>query len=67
VVLCVQPDLLTHTERVLEEAGVPFARIGVASGARITVKGLLDVSLAEARATWRDRLPAALGAGTTQG
>jgi hypothetical protein len=31
------------------------------------VKDLLDVGLAEATTAWRDRLPAALGHGTTQG
>jgi hypothetical protein len=42
-------------------------RIGLATGDRLVVKGLVDVALSEARAAWRDRLPAALGAGTTQG
>jgi phosphoribosylformylglycinamidine synthase II len=67
VVLSVGPDQLTPVLNVLEHAGVPHARIGVATGDRLQVKGLLDVSLAEATAAWRDRLPAALGAGTTQG
>jgi hypothetical protein len=31
------------------------------------VKGLVDLSLSDAVSVWRDRLPAALGAGTTQG
>jgi phosphoribosylformylglycinamidine synthase subunit PurL len=65
--LCVAPEVLTNVESVLDHAGVPYARIGVAQGDRISVKGLLDVPLADAREAWRDRLPAALGAGTTQG
>ncbi len=65
--LSVPADLLQPVLNVCDEAGVPTARIGVAGGDRLTVKGLLDVSLAEATAAWRDRLPAALGAGTTQG
>ena len=67
VVLCVAPDLLQPVLNVCEQAGVPTARIGVAGGHRLSVKDLLDVDLAEAVAAWRDRLPATLGAGTTQG
>lgn len=67
VVVCVVPDLLPSVERVLEDQGVPFARIGVAAGDRLAVKGLLDVALDELTSAWRDRLPEALGAGTTQG
>jgi phosphoribosylformylglycinamidine synthase len=44
-------------------AGVPATVIGTAGGDRIAVDGLLDVSLADAVTAWRDRLPAALGAG----
>jgi hypothetical protein len=39
----------------------------VAGGDRLAVKGLFDVALADARAGWRDKVPAALGSGTTQG
>jgi len=35
-------------------------------GDRIVVKDLLDIDLAEATTTWRERLPRALGAGTVQ-
>ncbi|MCX7621748.1 MAG: phosphoribosylformylglycinamidine synthase subunit PurL [Acidimicrobiales bacterium] len=67
VVLCIAPELLPNVERVLDNAGVPFARIGVAAGDRISVKGLIDLALGDAVSAWRDRLPEALGAGTTQG
>jgi phosphoribosylformylglycinamidine (FGAM) synthase-like enzyme len=67
VVLSVAPDLVTAVEQVCAEAEVGVARIGVASGDRLVVKGLLDVGLAEATQAWRRRLPDALGAGTTQG
>jgi phosphoribosylformylglycinamidine synthase len=67
VVLCVRPDDLKAVENVLESAGVAVERIGVASGDRIAVKGLVDLGLADARDAWRRRLPDALGAGTTQG
>jgi phosphoribosylformylglycinamidine synthase II len=67
VVVCVAPDDVTTVLNVCEQAGVPTSRIGVAGGDRLTVKGLLDVPLADAVATWQGRLPEALGAGTTQG
>ena len=67
VVVCVAPELLQNVLNVCEHAGVPTARIGVAGGDRLIVKGLLDVGLDEATTAWRDRLPNALGAGTTQG
>ena len=67
VLLSVGPDQLTPVLNVLEQAGVPHSRIGVATGDRLQVKGLLDRALADATVTWRDRLPRALGAGTTQG
>ena len=65
-VLCVAPDLLTTVENVLAEAGVPVSRIGVAGGDRVSVKGLLDLPLAEVTGSWADRIPAALGSGTAQ-
>lgn len=67
VLLCVSAEQLTMVERVAESAGVLATRIGAALGDRITVKGLVDVPLADAVAAWRDRLPLALGGGTTQG
>jgi phosphoribosylformylglycinamidine synthase len=66
-VLCVAAEQVRATLDVLEAHGVPHARIGAAAGDRMVVKDLLDVPLTEARAAWRDRLPRALGAGTTQG
>jgi phosphoribosylformylglycinamidine synthase len=66
VVLCVAPDRLTAVLNVLDDAGVPSARIGAAGGTRLSVKDLVDVELDEAIAAWRDRLPEALGAGTVQ-
>ncbi len=66
-VLCVAPERLGAVEAVLDHAGVPRARIGVAGGDRLSVKGLLDLPLPAVADAWRDRLPTALGAGTTQG
>ena len=35
--------------------------------AQLYDEGLVDISLADATATWRDRLPSLLGSGTAQG
>ncbi|MCC5951072.1 MAG: phosphoribosylformylglycinamidine synthase subunit PurL [Acidimicrobiia bacterium] len=67
IVVCVEPEQLTTVLNVCESAGVPTTRIGVAGGDRLMVKGLVDVALEEATVAWRDRLPNALGHGTTQG
>ena len=66
VVACVAPENLTAVENVLAAAGVPAARIGVAGGDRFSVKGLLDLPLAEVAGTFATRIPDALGAGTAQ-
>jgi phosphoribosylformylglycinamidine synthase len=66
VVVCVDAALLTTVESVCAEADVPFARIGVAGGDRLSVKGLLDLPLTDLRASWDRTIPAALGSGTAQ-
>jgi phosphoribosylformylglycinamidine synthase len=66
-VVCVAPELLQNVLNACEHLGVPTARIGVAGGDRLSVKGLFDLSLDDATRAWRDRLPLALGSGTTQG
>ncbi len=66
-VLCVAPEHLAEVEERCEAAGVAVARIGEAGGSALKIKDLLDVDLAAATSAWRDRLPAALGGGTTQG
>jgi phosphoribosylformylglycinamidine synthase len=48
-------------------AGVAFADLGAVGGDRVSIEGLIDLPLDEVISTWRDRLPAALGAGTVQG
>jgi len=42
------------------DAGVRFRVLGTTVGDRITVEGLVDVSVDEATTAWRDRLPALL-------
>lgn len=67
VLLCADPDDAPEVLRRAEAAGVPAVRLGASGGDRLTVKGLLEVGVAELTSAWRDRLPRALGAGTTQG
>jgi phosphoribosylformylglycinamidine synthase len=67
VVVCVAPEDAPELLRRCEDAGVPTARLGVAAGDRLVVKGLLDVALVDAHREWRNRLVDSLGAGTTQG
>jgi len=60
VVVAVAPD---HEAEVLDRAaaaGVPARVLGTAGGDRLVVAGLVDLALADATATWRDRLPDAL-------
>jgi hypothetical protein len=51
-------------------AGIEHVVIGTAGGDRVTISGsggpLVDTPLDHLTRTWRDRLPDALGAGTTQ-
>jgi phosphoribosylformylglycinamidine synthase len=65
VLLSVPTENLTPVLNAAEAAGVPAVRMGLATGDRLHVKDLLDVSLADARNAWRDRLPAAIGSGST--
>ncbi len=42
------------------DAGIAFRVLGSAGGGRLVVDGLVDLSVAEAAAAWRDRLPGLL-------
>jgi phosphoribosylformylglycinamidine synthase II len=64
VIVSVAPEVLANVVAMAEHAGVPVVRLGLASGDRVVVKGLLDVALADARDAWRNRLPDALGTGS---
>ena len=67
VVAAVDAEGLAAVEHRAEASGVPLARLGLATGTTIKVKGLVDVVLDDVEQAWRSRLPDALGAGTTQG
>ncbi len=49
-----------------EAAGVSAVVLGSAGGDRVVIGDLVDLAADEVITTWRDRLPVALGAGTTQ-
>ncbi len=66
VVVCVEPDRVPEIERRATASDVAVTRLGLAGGERLVVKDLVDVALGDATSAWRDRLPAALGAGTAQ-
>ncbi len=71
VVAVVAPDQVAAVEAAAEAAGVDVAHLGTAGGDHLRISAadgttLVDVSVERATATWRDRLPDALGAGTTQ-
>ena len=61
-VVCVAPEREADVLARAEAAGVPARSLGTAGGDRLVVDGLVDVSLDEARSTWRNRLPDALDA-----
>jgi phosphoribosylformylglycinamidine synthase len=65
VVLVVDPECLSEVLAAAEAARVPTTRIGLATGDRLIVKGLLDVAVDDVVAAHTGRLPEALGAGTT--
>jgi phosphoribosylformylglycinamidine synthase len=67
VVVCVPPESSREVLDRCEANGVACVQLGAAMGDRLQVKDLLDVALSDATEAWRDRLPRALGAGTTQG
>jgi phosphoribosylformylglycinamidine synthase len=66
VVLSVPEPAVPEVQERARVRGVEVADLGVAGGDRITIGSAIDLPLAEATAAWRDRLPAALGAGVAQ-
>ena len=67
VLVCATAEDSPEILRRCDDAGVPTVRLGVAGGARLVVKDLLDVAVVDAQREWRDRLVDSLGVGTTQG
>jgi phosphoribosylformylglycinamidine synthase len=65
VVACVADQHLGEVLAAAGSAGVDAITIGKAGGDRLRVVGLADLSVAEATAAWRGRLPDAIRAGAT--
>jgi phosphoribosylformylglycinamidine synthase len=65
IVLTVPAQHVARAHDAARAAGVDAHEIGVAGGDRLVVTGLLDVSVSDAVAAWRDRLPLAIAAGAT--
>jgi len=64
VVVAVPPDNVPVVENMAAALEVPTVRLGLATGDRISIKGLVDGSLADARARFDNRLPEAMGVGS---
>jgi phosphoribosylformylglycinamidine synthase subunit PurL len=64
VVACVSNGHRDDVVRAAQSAGVTARVLGRVTGDRLAVEGLVDVSVADATAAWRGRVPGALGAGT---
>jgi phosphoribosylformylglycinamidine synthase II len=58
VVLSFSPSFQEEVARACQAEGVPFAVLGVVGGDRLTVPGLLDVSVTELSRAWRSGIPA---------
>ena len=65
VLACVEAVHLDAVVRAAEAAQVAVATLGPVTGGRIVIPGLLDLSVPDATAAWRGRLPDAMGAGAT--
>jgi phosphoribosylformylglycinamidine synthase II len=61
VVACVANGHSDDVVRAAQSAGVAAKTLGRVVGDRLVVEGLLDVSVDEATAAWRGRLPGSLG------
>lgn len=66
-IVCVEADQARGVIDAAGLAGVPITQLGVATGDRLSAKGLFDIALSEATSRWRSVLPSALGSGTSQG
>jgi phosphoribosylformylglycinamidine synthase len=60
VAVCAEPDAAQEVFRRAGDAGVPATFLGGSGGDRLVVEGLVDVSVEEATAAWRDAIPHAL-------
>ncbi|MCB0994058.1 MAG: phosphoribosylformylglycinamidine synthase subunit PurL [Acidimicrobiales bacterium] len=66
-VVTTAPEQRAEVLDLLERHGVPAVDLGTVEGDRLVLGELVDLTLDELTAGWRDRLPAALGSGTVSG
>jgi len=70
VVVAVDPSVVDLVLAEIADAAVPVVRLGVAGGTRLTIAGpegtWINSPMDQITTTWRDRLPVALGEGTSQ-
>jgi phosphoribosylformylglycinamidine (FGAM) synthase-like enzyme len=64
VIVAVAPDNMGIVENMAASLDVPLTRLGLATGDRISFKGLVEGSLQDATEQARTKLPAAMGAST---
>ncbi|MGH2487072.1 MAG: hypothetical protein ACRDHE_13770, partial [Ktedonobacterales bacterium] len=64
IVLSIRPANWDDLARLAEEHGVALARLGTVSGDRLKLPGLIDQSVAELCALWRNGLADALAGAT---
>jgi len=60
VVVCAMPE---HEQAISDSAaaaGIPASVLGASGGDRLVVEGLVDLSLDEARSSWRSAVPEAV-------
>jgi phosphoribosylformylglycinamidine synthase II len=62
VLISVEAAGLATVASAADRAGLSVRDLGLATGRRLIVRGLLDVGVDEATSSWRQALPAALGA-----
>ena len=61
VVVAVESDNMQMVENMAASLDVPVTRLGLATGDKISFKGLVEGSLAEATEIFKDRLPTVMG------
>ena len=66
VVACVANGHREDVVRAAQSAGVRATTLGTAGGDRLSVAGLVDVSVSDAVHAWRRHLPEALGSGVAR-
>jgi phosphoribosylformylglycinamidine synthase subunit PurL len=64
-VLAAVGDRVDDVLRAAQALDVPAQVVGTAGGDRLVLPGGVDVTVSELTASWRDRLPSAMGAGAT--